>query len=172
MSHPSFRPPATVKARNPAPPPALFPNTSHRKIKEATANPSLAEPLLETPLENTNRAQGEGHKTCMHTRALCHKRKHNSLRPSPFPRHARKRSIINPKLSSIHTQVSTCKGPISASQVVLSRMQLTLNAAHPTLHRGSCLVHAMFASSVKTRRAPSRHFTDTRVCSHMTTAMQ
>ena len=45
----------------------------------------------------------------------------------------------------------------SASQGVLSRMQLTLHATPLTPHAASRLVHAISAWSVKTRRAPSRH---------------
>ena len=59
----------------------------------------------------------------------------------------------------------------SASQAVLSRMQLTLHATRRTPHGASCLVLAMSARSVKTRRAPSRHCRDARVYGHTTTAM-
>ena len=59
----------------------------------------------------------------------------------------------------------------SASQAVLSRMQLTLHATRRTPHGASRLVQAMSAWSVKTRRAPSRHCRDARVYGHTTTAM-
>ena len=53
----------------------------------------------------------------------------------------------------------------SAFQVVLSRMQLTLHANRFAL---GGLVHAMFAWSVITRRAPSRHYRDARIYGHAT----
>ena len=59
----------------------------------------------------------------------------------------------------------------SDSQAVLSRMQLALHATRQTPHGDSRLVLAMSALSVKTRRAPSRHYRDARVCGHRTTAM-
>ena len=59
----------------------------------------------------------------------------------------------------------------SASQAVLSRMQLTLHATRRTPHGGSRLVLAMSAWSVNTRRAPSRHGRDARVYGHTTTAI-
>ena len=59
----------------------------------------------------------------------------------------------------------------SASQAVLSRMQLTLHATRLTPHGASRLVQAMSAWSVKTRHAPSRHCRDARVYDHTTTAM-
>ena len=59
----------------------------------------------------------------------------------------------------------------SASQVVLSRMQLTLHATRRTPHGASRLVRAMSAWLVTTRRAPSRHSRDARVYGHTTTAM-
>ena len=58
----------------------------------------------------------------------------------------------------------------SASQAVLSRMQLTLHATRRTPHGASRLVLAMSAWSVKTRRAPSRRCRGARVYGHMTTA--
>ena len=57
----------------------------------------------------------------------------------------------------------------SASNAVLCRMQLALHATRRTPHGASCLVHAMSAWSVNTRRAPSRHCRDGRV--YTTTAM-
>ena len=58
----------------------------------------------------------------------------------------------------------------SASQAVLSRMQLTLDATHRTPHGASRLVLAISAWSVKIRRAPSRHCRDARVDGRTTTA--
>ena len=52
------------------------------------------------------------------------------------------------------------------------RMQLTLHASGRTPHGASlCLVQAMSAWSVKTRRAPSRLCRDARVYGHTTTVM-
>ena len=59
----------------------------------------------------------------------------------------------------------------SASQALLSRMQLTLHATRRTPHGASRLVLAMSAWSVKTRRAPFRYCRDARVYGHTTTAM-
>ena len=59
----------------------------------------------------------------------------------------------------------------SASQTVLSRVQLTLHATRRTPHGVSRLVQAMSVWSVKTLRAPSRHFRDARVYGHATTVM-
>ena len=68
----------------------------------------------------------------------------------------------------------------SASQAVLSGMQLTLEATtrrtpHGALRfwcrRFALLVQVMSAWSVQTRRAPSRYCRDTRVYGHTTTAM-
>ena len=50
-------------------------------------------------------------------------------------------------------------------------MQPTFHATRPTPHGASCLVQAMSAWSVKTRRAPSRHCGDARVYGHTTTIM-
>ena len=50
----------------------------------------------------------------------------------------------------------------SASQVVLSRMQVTVHATRQAPHGGSRLVRAMSAWLVKTRRAPPRHCGDAR----------
>ena len=50
-------------------------------------------------------------------------------------------------------------------------MQLTLHATRPTSHGASRLVLAIFAWSVKTRRALSQHCKDARVYGHTTTAM-
>ena len=72
------------------------------------------------------------------------------------------KQIISLKLSSM------CK---SASRAVLSRMQLTLLATRRTPRGASRLVQAMTAWSVRTRRAPSRHFRDARVHGHTTTAL-
>ena len=60
---------------------------------------------------------------------------------------------------------------MSASNVVLSRMQLTFHATRPTPHGASRLVQATSAWSAKTRRSPSRHYRDARVYGHTTTAM-
>ena len=60
----------------------------------------------------------------------------------------------------------------SASQAVLSRVQLTLHATRRTPHGASRLVQVSSAWSVKIRRAPSRYCRDTRVFyGHTTTAM-
>ena len=59
----------------------------------------------------------------------------------------------------------------SASRAVLGRVQLTLHATRGAPHVASHLVLPMFAWSVKTRRAPSRHCRDARVYGHTTTAM-
>ena len=72
------------------------------------------------------------------------------------------------KKSMKWTLSSICK---SASKAVLSRMQVTLHATRPTPHGASRLVQEMFAWSVKTRRAPSRHCSNARVYGHTTTAM-
>ena len=50
-------------------------------------------------------------------------------------------------------------------------MQLTLHATRRTRHGASRLVQAMSASSVKTRRAPSRHHRDASVYGHTTTPL-
>ena len=50
-------------------------------------------------------------------------------------------------------------------------MQLTLHAARRTPHGASRLVQAMSTWSVKTRRAPCRHYRDARVYGHTTMAM-
>ena len=63
---------------------------------------------------------------------------------------------------------SICK---SASRAVLSRRQHTLHAPRRTPRGASRLVLAMYAWSVKTRHAPSRHCRDARVYGHATTAM-
>ena len=54
-------------------------------------------------------------------------------------------------------------------KTILSRKQLTLHATRPTPRGASRLVRAMFAWSVKARRAPSRHCKDARVHGHTTT---
>ena len=54
----------------------------------------------------------------------------------------------------------------SASQAVLSRMQVTLHTTRRIPHGKSRLVQAMSAWSVKTRRAPHRHSRDARVYDH------
>ena len=59
----------------------------------------------------------------------------------------------------------------SASQAVLSRMQLTLHATRRTPHGAPCLVLAMSTWPVKSRRALSRHCRDVRVYGHTTMAM-
>ena len=64
----------------------------------------------------------------------------------------------------IHSKLSyICKKARTASQVVLSRLQLKFHSTHQTLHGASRLLQAMSAWSVKTRRAPPRHCTDARV---------
>ena len=50
-------------------------------------------------------------------------------------------------------------------------MQFTLHATRRTPHGASCLVLAIPAWLVKTRRAPSRHSRNARVYAHTTTAM-
>ena len=59
----------------------------------------------------------------------------------------------------------------SASKAVFSRIQFTLHATRPTPHGASRLVQAVSAGSVKTRRAPSRHWRHARVYGHTTTAI-
>ena len=59
----------------------------------------------------------------------------------------------------------------SASQAVLSGMQLTLHATRRTPHGASRLAQATFAWSAKPRHAPSRQCRDAGVCVHATTAM-
>ena len=73
----------------------------------------------------------------------------------------------------IHMQESTGthKVPKSASQAVLSRMQLTLHATRRTPHGASGLAQAMSAWSAESRPAPSRRCRDARVYIHSTTAM-
>ena len=63
------------------------------------------------------------------------------------------------------------KVPKSVLRTVLRRMQFTLHATPRTPHGASRLVQAMPAWLVKTRRGPSRHSRDARVCGHTTTAM-
>ena len=58
-----------------------------------------------------------------------------------------------------------------ATQVVLSRMQLTFHETHPTPHGTSRSLQAMPVWSVETRRASSRHSRDAKVYGHTTTAM-
>ena len=70
-----------------------------------------------------------------------------------------------------HVQQSTHEVPKSASQTVFSKVLLTLHATHRTPDGASRLLDAMFAWSVKTRRAPSRIRRDASVYSHMTTGM-
>ena len=71
---------------------------------------------------------------------------------------------------NIHSTLSfICKK--SASQAVLSRMQLTRHETRQTTHGASRLGLAMYAWSVKTRRAPSRHCKGARIYGHTTTAM-
>ena len=60
-------------------------------------------------------------------------------------------------------QESTNKVRQFASQVVRSRIRLTLHATCRTLQGASRLVHAMSAWSAKTRHAPSRHCREARV---------
>ena len=52
-----------------------------------------------------------------------------------------------------------------------SRMYLSLHATRRTPHGASRFQQAMSAWSVKTRRAPSRHYKDARVSCHTTTAV-
>ena len=61
----------------------------------------------------------------------------------------------------------THKLPKSASQAVISRVQLILQSAHRAPHGALRLVQAMSAWSVKTRRAPTRHRRDARVSMNM-----
>ena len=93
------------------------------------------------------------------------------------PRHR-----INRKRDPLSLEVTTpeskrlirCCRPYArkpASQTVLRAMQLTVHATRRTPHGASLLVLAMFAWSVKTRRTPSRHRKDARICGHTTTAM-
>ena len=70
---------------------------------------------------------------------------------------------IHPFEAVIHIQRSTHKVRKSASQVILSRMQITLHATCPTPNGASRLVRAMPAWSAKTRPALSRHYRDARV---------
>ena len=71
----------------------------------------------------------------------------------------------------MHKQKSRHKVPESVLRAVLGKMQLTLHATRRTPHSVSRLVQAMSAWLEKTRRAPSRHSRDTKVCGHTTTAM-
>ena len=79
---------------------------------------------------------------------------------------------INSFDAAVHTQglSSICK---KAHLTIdsFSRMQLTLHATRRAPHGASCLVLAMSAWSVKTRRAPSRHCRDASVYGHTPTAM-
>ena len=68
-------------------------------------------------------------------------------------------------------QASAHKVPKSASQVVPSRVPLTLHAIRRSRHGASRLVHAISAWSVKTRRAPPRHRMEARAYGHTTTSM-
>ena len=77
---------------------------------------------------------------------------------------------ITSKLSS-DMQENTHKERKASSQLVLSRMQLKLHTTRQTPYSASRLVHAMSASSVKVRHAPSRHCRDLRVSGLKTTAM-
>ena len=63
---------------------------------------------------------------------------------------------------------SICK---SASQVVFSRVQLTLHVNRRTPQDASRLVQVLSAWSVETRRAPSRHHREVRVYDHTTKPM-
>ena len=67
------------------------------------------------------------------------------------------------------TDCASGGGP--ATCVPGSKMQLTFYATRRTPHGASCLVHAISAWSVKTRRAPSWHCRDARVNSLETTAV-
>ena len=73
----------------------------------------------------------------------------------------------------IHQFIRRCNpyATTSASQVVLSGMQLTIHATRRTPHGASRLVLEMSAWSVKARRAPSRHCRDAWVYGHTTTVM-
>ena len=75
---------------------------------------------------------------------------------------------INSFAAVTHMQERMHKVPKSASQAVLSRMQITLHATRPTPHGASRLVQAMAACSLRTRRAPSRHCRDARVYGNTT----
>ena len=82
--------------------------------------------------------------------------------PTPVSGTGHTREQINPFDAVIHNAKT------SASQVVISRMQLTLHATRRTPHGASRLVLAMSAWSVKIRRAPPRHCRVARVYGHMT----
>ena len=85
--------------------------------------------------------------------------------------HTRKQ-INKFEVLSSDMQESTHKVKKPASQVVLSRVQTTVRATRRTPYGASCLVHAMSAWSVETRRAPPRHCMDARVNGLKTTATQ
>ena len=68
-----------------------------------------------------------------------------------------------------HSVCCCCSPP--AALAVFGRMQLTLHATRSIPHGASRLVQEMSARSLKSRRAPSRHCSDTRVYGHTTTAM-
>ena len=87
----------------------------------------------------------------------------NTVRPSSPP-------LSHSMLPSMRKKVRTsCR--TSASQAVLSRIQLTLQATRRTPHSASHLVQAKSACSVKTRRTPSQHCRDARVYGRAGTAM-
>ena len=71
----------------------------------------------------------------------------------------------------IHTHEGRHKVPKSVLRAILGRMKFTFHATRRTPRGASRLVQAMSAWFVKTRRAPSRHSRDARVCGHTTTAM-
>ena len=75
------------------------------------------------------------------------------------------------RVSSIHWTLCHPCARTSASQAVLSWMQLTLHATRRTPHGASRLVLAMYAWLVTTGRAPSGHCRDAWVYGHTTTAM-
>ena len=84
--------------------------------------------------------------------------------------HTRKTNKLSDAVIHLKEE-STHRVPKSASQAVLSRMQLALHATRRTPHGASRLVLAMPAWSVKTRRAPPRHCKDARLYCHTATAI-
>ena len=78
--------------------------------------------------------------------------------------------VATPENKSVQwTMPSICK---PASKRILVIVQLTLHATRRTPQGASRLVLAMLAWSVKSRPAPSRHYTDAGVYDHSTTTMR
>ena len=71
----------------------------------------------------------------------------------------------------IHEQENRHKVPKSVLRAVIGRMQFTLHATRGPPHGASRLAQAISAWLMKTRRAPSRHSRDAKVCGHKTTIM-